>query len=218
MLNEKEIELIYKSKALEWDWITKMLGFLLFIILLFIFILMIDILFSINMFNYDNIGKVSTILMWFFWLVFISFVISMAINWKKEEVKNKKYIYELKRVVDDYKNKKWKNKKDIFINFNDNASVEYKVIWRINLKENNWIKKWRIELIFNLDEKAFEIYLTNNEELKEKIKEIWNYEQPGRNLRYEKTEWVKDIETQFNQIMKDLEKAKVFDNIKEEQN
>lgn len=168
MFNEKLIDLIYKSKFAEWK-ITKWLIIYLLMPLTIVYIWFISLwtMIELPFLDYDKIEQVSSILLWFFWMIFLLFIISLAIQWKTIiELEKNELLTEVKKYLEKIYSKE---KLDNFwyINFKtDETKRDTKIIFKKDdFKINLWLwndEYWKIYLwtkneeIFNRFQKYFE--------------------------------------------------------------
>lgn len=197
MFNEKLIDLIYKSKFAEWK-ITKWLIIYLLMPLTISYIWFISLwtIIEIPFLNYDKIEQASSILLWFFWMIFLLFIISLAIQWKTIiELEKNKLLTEVKKCL---KSKKIKWYVDFDI-------IRSKWIYKTLIKDKNYeLRIWLDENDTEWDYWRFYIWSENYDKIDENINKVfksekgWDYWNPYK----DKIWWIENIKTQLDEIIK----------------
>lgn len=195
MFDEKFINLVFNSWILKWKWITYILAIILTITVAFIFVIILDItiLPKSDYFDYDKIEKSSSILLWFFWVIMLFFIISMAVNWKQEIENNKlKILLEIKEKIWKVTNDTW------FVNVSlKNIKWIYKELYRA---DNYSLRVW-LDENDNDDFGRFYIYSTSYDKLDKNIQNNFKKEEWWDNWNFpfkSKYMWIE----QFDSILK----------------
>lgn len=195
MFNEKLIDLIYKSKFVESKLIKWLIYLLMFLTLVYILFIPLWTIFELPFLDYDKIEQVSSILLWFFWMIFLLFIISLAIQWKRViELEKKELLTEVKKCL--------RNKKiNWYVDFD---VIRSKWIYKTLIKNTYFeLRIWLDENDVEWDYWRFYIWSENYNKIDENINKVfksekgWDYWRPY----IDKLWWVENIVSQLDNII-----------------